>query len=438
MCRSILSNGLNRYHVLPIDNFLSLYYQKFTNKDEQSNRSRLVNEHRSKEVAVRNDNRPSIQPHRDSFSLIQFEDLAETRMRNRNRHRRRRENRRAERTRRLRRLDQIDGIHLNTEIDHALDDSGSLNRLSLIDRELRETSRRERLNAGRSGRPSAIDIAIRRDRDANRIQSANQILIPMVSRSTQYSDHSSLDVSPPSELRVNVDELMSDIHSDDFPIIAFEIDMIDLNEDDESNPSLDLVNDDLIDESRPLIRNRRSTRIPANRSANRSTNGSSNRIFGASSNTPSSRTTAERSANRSTTNRTNRATNSSAIRIAERSVNSTTSNRSNNRATNRRATLNRRGNSSTSGTSVNRMGRNRSTNTSSTPSSRRINSRNIAMKSTTDLNSRPRESISNSTPYVPPRRRDRRRTVGSRREERRTARRRRRSSINDFILDREC
>ena len=281
VCRTFISTKSN--HVLPIDNFLALYFSNFTSTEQQEDRTRLLNERRSREVIVIEDS-----PANQQFASQQLLPLADLdimeifelegeiwRDRPQGRRRRRLANNRSSRNRLANQRSSISAI------DRRLENSGSsdLNSARRSNRRIRGN----RLNLNQTQaqqttpnrRPTPM-VQTPRLTSNNRSLNCNRTTVNRspTNRLTQYTqtDLSSLDVSPPSEFRNNVDE------NSLFPILAFEIDMIDnfnLNEDDDqSNESTTNLRTNSRDEARnefrmPVLRRRRSPNGLINRSLNR-------------------------------------------------------------------------------------------------------------------------------------------------------------------------
>ena len=99
VCRKGVRSSSKRHHVLPIDNFLQLYFSKFGTGEQQAERNRLISERRSREVIVIEDDSPTTDANQSdaghfvySLGLAMDSDFPRTRNRHRNRRRRRREN----------------------------------------------------------------------------------------------------------------------------------------------------------------------------------------------------------------------------------------------------------------------------------------------------------------------------------------------------------
>lgn len=99
VCRKDIRSSSRRHHVLPIDNFLQLYFTKFGTSEQQAERTRLISERRSREVIVIEDDPPPPQSQvraNDLFYSFGFAydgELPGARARNRHRRRRRQLNR---------------------------------------------------------------------------------------------------------------------------------------------------------------------------------------------------------------------------------------------------------------------------------------------------------------------------------------------------------
>lgn len=101
VCRKGIRSSSKRHHVLPIDNFLQLYFTKFGTSEQQAERTRLIGERRSREVILIEDDSPPAAPTQPgaghfvySLGLAMDGEIPRTRNRHRHRHRgrRRREN----------------------------------------------------------------------------------------------------------------------------------------------------------------------------------------------------------------------------------------------------------------------------------------------------------------------------------------------------------
>lgn len=185
VCRTLIT-GNNRFRCLIIDNFLSLYFSNFTTEEQQADRTRLINEHRSREVIVINDDAALIQPRQqnwdDIFDSVEFIRIEEPRLRRRRRRRFGLEN------------------QLRTDA-------------------LQTNHRTRRTNRQNSRRRNQFHSLTRQD-------------TPMISHHIQ-SDSSSLEVLPPSQLRNNDEQMLSE---QNFPVLAFEINMIDLDNNESNEP----------------------------------------------------------------------------------------------------------------------------------------------------------------------------------------------------------